>query len=118
MPAQLWRVRLGAQAERDLLSILQWTAENFGGQQAKNYRTTLLQSIRELAAGPDVSGARKRDDIVKGFYSLHIARHGRHGRHLLLYRLIGDQTIEIARILHDSMDLRRHLPASGQDDST
>jgi toxin ParE1/3/4 len=116
MPAQLWRVRLGAQAERDLLSILQWTAENFGGQQAKNYRTTLLQSVRELAAGPDVSGARKRDDIVKGFYSLHVARHGRRGRHLLLYRPAAGRKIEIVRILHDSMDLRRHLSAS-EDDS-
>jgi len=118
MPAQRWRVRLGAQAERDLLGILHWTAQNFGDQQAKDYRSTLLQSIRELVTGPDVAGARKRDDIVKGFYSLHVARHGRRGRHLLLYQTAGGRNIEIVRILHDSMDLRRHLPHSSADEDT
>jgi toxin ParE1/3/4 len=116
MPANLWRVRLGAQAELDLLSILRWTAQNFGGEQAKNYRATILLSIRELAAGPDLAGARKRDDIVKGFYSLHVARHGRRGRHLLLYQTAGGHNIEVVRILHDGMDLRRHVPFSPEND--
>ena len=31
-------------------------------------------------------------------------------RHLLLYRQQPDGTIEIARILHDSRDLQKHLP--------
>jgi toxin ParE1/3/4 len=116
MPAQHWRVRLGAHAQRDLLSILHWTAENFGAGQATNYRTTILESIHELAVGPDVAGARKRDEIGRGLYTLHVARHGRRGRHLLLYRVEGGRNIEIIRILHDSMDLRRHLP--GAEDGT
>jgi toxin ParE1/3/4 len=118
MPAQRWRLRLGAQAERDLLSILHWTAENFDAQQATNYRTTMMQAAYELAAGPDVAGARKRDDIARGVYSLHVARHGRRGRHLLLYPVVNGRTIEIVRILHDSMDLRRHLPDAGREDDT
>ena len=118
MPAQRWRIRLGAQAERDLLSILHWTAENFGVRQATNYRTTVIQTVHELAAGPEAAGARKRDDIAKGLYALHVARHGRRGRHLLLYRVVGIRMIEIGRILHDSMDLRRHLPDAGEEDNT
>jgi toxin ParE1/3/4 len=118
MPAQHWRVRLGSQAERDLLSILYWTAENFGARQAKNYRIILVQSIHELAVGPDVAGARKRDEVGKGLYSLHVARHGRRGRHLLLYRVEGGRNIEIIRILHDSMDLRRHLPDADAQEET
>jgi plasmid stabilization system protein ParE len=35
---------------------------------------------------------------------------------LLLYRVVAGQTIEIARILHDSMDLQRHLSLSAEDD--
>jgi toxin ParE1/3/4 len=116
MPAKLGRVRLGAQAELDLLSILRWTAQNFGSEQAKNYRATILLSMRELAAGPNLAGARRRDDIVKGFYSLHVARHGRRGRHLLLFQVAGGRNIEIVRILHDNMDLRRHLPDFGADE--
>ncbi|MBV8753818.1 MAG: type II toxin-antitoxin system RelE/ParE family toxin [Hyphomicrobiales bacterium] len=118
MPAQRWRVRLGAHAERDLLSILHWTAENFGAQQAKNYRTTLVQSMHELAVGPDVPGARKRDELGKGLYTLHVARHGRRGRHLLLFRAEAKRNIEIVRILHDSMDLRRHLSDLGLEEDT
>lgn len=110
MPVQRWRVRLGAQAERDLLSILHWTAENFGARQAKDYRATIMQTVYELAAGPEAARARKRDDIAKGLYALHVARHGRRGRHLLLFRVTRTGTIEIARILHDGMDLRRHVP--------
>jgi toxin ParE1/3/4 len=117
MSAPRWRVRLGAQAERDLLDILQWTAEKFGAGQAVSYRTTLMQSIRELGIGPNVTGARKRDDIGNSLYTLPIARHGRRGRHLLLYRVPRGRNIEIVRILHDSMDLRRHVPDFGEDNA-
>jgi toxin ParE1/3/4 len=113
-----WRVRLSAQAERDFASILQWTAENFGARQARTYQTTIVQSIRELALGPDIAGARKRDDIATGVRALHVVRHGRRGRHLLLYRVAGMRTIEIGRILHDSMELRRHVLDTGEDDDT
>jgi toxin ParE1/3/4 len=51
-----------------------------------------------------------RDDIVPGLRVLHVGRSGRRGRHFLIYRAAGDREIEIIRILHDSMDLRRHLP--------
>jgi toxin ParE1/3/4 len=114
--AREWRVRLGEQAERDFMDILQWTAEAFGARQAQTYQTTLEESIQELADGPVIAGARSRNDILRGAYTLHVARHGRRGRHLLLYRVVGDRIIEIARILHDSMDLRRHLPSSAEDD--
>ena len=111
-----WRVRLGKQAECDFSDILQWTAGNFGARQAQTYQATLEASVQELGDGPFIAGARSRDEILRGAYTLHVARHGRRGRHLLLYRVIGDQMIEIARIPRDSMDLRRHLSAS-EDDS-
>ena len=121
MAERRWRVRLGAAAELDLASILRWTAENFGARQAAIYRDTLAQAIGELAKGPDVPGSRARNEIKSGLRTLHIARHGRRGRHFLLYRAVEDRIIEIGRILHDQMDLRRHLPfppgEDGDDDS-
>ena len=105
-----WRVRLGAAAELDLANILKWTAENFGPGQAHAYRDTIVRAIGELAHGPDVAGSRARDEILRGLRTLHIARHGRRSRHLLMYRVAAERIIEIARILHDSMDLPRHLP--------
>jgi len=114
--ARQWRVRLGEQAERDFIHILQWTAETFGARQAQTYQSTLEESIQDLADGPVIAGARLRNDILTGAYTLHVARHGRRGRHLLLYRVVGDRMIEIARILHDSMDLRRHATDLDEED--
>jgi len=110
MIARQWRVRLGAVAEIDFANILKWTAEKFGARQAAIYRDTLVQAIGELAKGPDVPGSRARNEIMPGLRTLHVARHGRRGRHFLLYRAVEDGIIEIGRILHDQMDLKRHLP--------
>ncbi|WP_244422115.1 type II toxin-antitoxin system RelE/ParE family toxin [Bradyrhizobium sp. ORS 285] len=79
-------------------------------RQAEVYRDTLLSAIGDLANGPDVAGSRARDDIMPGVRTLHVARRGRAGRHLLLYRMSGPGVIEIGRILHDRMDLPRHSP--------
>lgn len=112
MVERKWRVRLGAAAELDFANILKWTAENFGARQSRHYRDTLVRAIGELAEGPEVAGSKARDDILRGFRTLHIARHGRRGRHFLLYRVAPERIIEIIRILHDAMDMQRHLPTS------
>jgi toxin ParE1/3/4 len=83
-----WRVRLGTLAELDFANIIKLTTENFGARQSRVYRDTLVQAIRELAKGPDVAGSKRRDDIMPGLHTLHVARHGRRGRHLLLYRIV------------------------------
>lgn len=119
MARRQWRVRLGAVAELDFANILKWTTETFGPRQARIYRETLMQAVGELANGPDVPGSRARDEIMPGLRSLHVARRGRRGRHFLLYRAAEGRIIEIGRILHDQMDLQRHLPpGEGGDDST
>ena len=115
MLPQNWRARLSAAAERDFASIIEWTNERFGARQARLYRDALEEGIRTLGNGPDVPRAKPRDDIIAGVWSLHIATNRRRGRHLLLYRVTGTNTIEIARILHDSMDIARHLPRQEED---
>ena len=110
MGEQRWRIRLGATAELDFANILKWTTETFGARQSRAYRDTLVQAIGELAGGSDVAGAKARDEIIPGLHTLHVARHGRRGSHFLMYRAAATNTIEIVRILHDRMDLRRHLP--------
>jgi toxin ParE1/3/4 len=35
-------------------------------------------------------------------------------RHFLLYRIRDDRSVEIGRVLHDGMDLRRQLPEEYQ----
>jgi toxin ParE1/3/4 len=105
-----WRVRLSEPAEHDYVAILQWTAEQFGRRQASVYRETLIGALIALADDPFAPDSHPREDIQPSLRSLHVARNQRRGRHLILYRLAGQRTIDILRILHDSMDVGRHIP--------
>ncbi len=112
-----WRVRLTAAAEADFREILNWTAETFGNAQAHAYAHTLINALAALTEGPHVAGGRPRDDIAKGLMALHVARGGRKGRHLVVYRVAADerrQTIDVLRLLHDSMDFPRHIEPGGR----
>ena len=95
--------------------ILEWTARTFGARQARSYRDTLEAAIRVLEYGPDGPGTKRRDEILPGLRTLHVARAGRRGRHLLMYRVLDPDVIEIVRILHDAMDPARHLPPEAHD---
>jgi toxin ParE1/3/4 len=109
---QSWKVRLTAMAKVDIRDIVNWTTERFGGAQAKTYSTTITSALRTLKAGPDAVGVKSRDDLGDGVLILPVSRMGRRGRHLILFRIApyGDaNTLQVLRILHDAMDLPRHL---------
>jgi len=111
--AQSWPVRLAAAAEADFQEILEWTVERFGEAQARAYAQTLTAALEALAAGPATAGVKARGDIAEGLYTLHVGRRGRKGRHFVVFRIGRDQgreVIEVLRLLHDAMDLPRHLP--------
>jgi toxin ParE1/3/4 len=114
-----WAVRLTAAAEVDFEDILRWTVERFGDAQARAYAETLSSALEALVAGPSVIGAKARDDIAKGLFTLHVARQGRKGRHFVVFRIGRDrerEVIEVLRLLHDAMDLPRHLPPVDETD--
>jgi len=105
-----WRVWLAEGAERDFFSILRWTTEQFGKRQARVYEKTLRSAMKALASGPDALGCRARPELGADVASLHVARQGRRARHLIVFRAHANlATIEVLRILHDSMELARHL---------
>ena len=115
-----WRVRLTAAAEADVRDIVLWTAKRFGEAQARAYSDTLSRAIRALAEGPAVSGARRREDIARGIMALHVARGGRKGRHFVVYRVGAPPkppVIDVLRVLHDAMDLTRHVGERKDEDS-
>lgn len=104
-----WTLRLAESAERDIADILAWTTERFGRQQARRYAETLLRAVQSLEGGLDAAGARSREDLAPDIRLLHVARKGRNGRHLVIYRVSGERTTDVLRVLHDSMDLPRHV---------
>ena len=105
-----WRVRLSPSAQRDLAGILAYTMEEFGPRQTTAYEKTITLALSALRAGPELRGSVTRSDIGEGLRSLHVARQGRRGRHLIIYRTPETHTIDVVRILHDRMDLAQHLP--------
>ena len=52
--------------------------------------------------------------------TLHVARRGRTGRHLVVYRTgtpaVDPPIVEVLRLLHDSMDLSRHIETGRRED--
>jgi toxin ParE1/3/4 len=104
-----WSVRLSSDAAEDFAGIIQWTRENFGVRQARTYAATLENAMDALHAGPSILGAKQRDDLGSSIRTLHVARNGRKGRHFIVFRIGGDQIIDVLRLLHDSMELANHL---------
>ncbi|MFT4241819.1 MAG: type II toxin-antitoxin system RelE/ParE family toxin [Acidovorax sp.] len=104
-----WNVVLTPDAERDFFEILRWTRANFGARQTQAYRVTLREAIMVLHDGPSTLGVRQRDDLGPGIHTLHVARNGRKGRHFIVFRAGGGPTIDVLRLLHDSMELSARL---------
>lgn len=108
-----WSVRLTAAADSDFQNIIAWTLEQLGDAQARIYAETLSAALEALTDGPELAGVRERNDITKGLFALHVAREGRKGRHFVIFRIAAgrdQQWIEVLRLLHDAMDLPRHVP--------
>ena len=111
--AGAWTVRLAGAAEVDFEAILLWTLEQFGNAQARVCADILSAAVQALIAGPEQPGIKARPEIGRDLFTLHVARYGPRGRHFVLFRAdAGSATrqIDVLRILHDAMDLARHVP--------
>jgi toxin ParE1/3/4 len=112
--------RISPQAERDIDAILQWTHESFGEKARLRYEALLIQAIEDVATDPNRAGSHDRSEIAPDDRTYHLRfsrdrvkksiKKVQRPRHFLLYRRASDGGIEIARMLHDGMDLERHLP--------
>lgn len=103
------KVSLAAAAQTDLDTIAAWTTVNFGPSQAESYIESILDTIDELTSPTSAARSVAREEIAKGFRTLHMRKRGRRGRHFLLYSETPHE-VRIHRILHDSMELSQHVP--------
>lgn len=115
--ATVWRVRPTQAADDDFRRIITWTTREFGEQQARVYAETLKQTLSDLTEGPALAGLKVRDDIAHGILTIHVARKGRKGRHIVMVQVAdcSEHVIDVLRILHDSMDLPRHFSPNAND---
>ena len=114
------RFVLSSLAEADIEGILAWTHEQFGEAGRLRYEELLVRAILDVADNPERPGCMARPELSEGVRAYHLyysrnnvspaANRVKRPRHFLLFRTADNGTVEIGRVLHDSMNLSQHLP--------
>ena len=92
---------LTKKAVEDLNNIWEYTFQKWSEQQADRYYYMLLNSFQEIADNPNFG--KTYDQVTPELFGLKVSRH------IIFYRKLDDQPIEITRILHGRMDLKSRL---------
>lgn len=98
-PARL--VLLTPRARADLDAIWAYSEEKWGRRRAEAYVRLIAKAFDDLAAGASV--ARSAEDVRAGYFRLTV------GSHVIFFRLPDDGSLTVVRILHQRMDVSRHL---------
>ncbi len=85
-------------AVADLDSIWEYTVEAWSEQQADSYYSQLISVCNQIANDSRFHD-REYVEIHQGLFSRHC------NKHLIFYRIVADNIIEIVRILHERMDI-------------
>jgi toxin ParE1/3/4 len=91
--------RLYPLAQADLEEIWSYTASRWSPEQAESYHAAIVAAFEGLAAG---SKQGHPSDVREGYFKYAV------GSHLVFYRR-SEAGIHIVRILHQRMDVTRHL---------
>jgi toxin ParE1/3/4 len=100
------RVFLRPAAWADLEEIARYTETTWGRRQRNLYLTAIDAKFHALAANP--KAGRPRDAVRAGY------RSSRVGAHIVFYCEV-PSVIEVVRVLHQRMDVRRQLTSEGDD---
>ena len=87
-------------ARADLQDIWNYTVERWGWAQAERYMREIQETVALLASSPGLG--RSCDEIRAGYFKFPA------GTHVIYFRRRNSKT-EIVRILHQRMDVERHL---------
>ena len=95
------KFRLTKKAVQDLNEIWNYTFDNWSESKADKYYNSLISTCNKLANKP-LKGKNYSDVFPEllGF---------RKSRHVIFYRIISNEQIEIIRFLHERMDLDNRL---------
>lgn len=88
-------------AVEDLTNIWNYTFEKWPEKQADKYYEMLINNCQEITVNPELG--KNYDGIAATLYGI------RTNRHIIFYRKISENEVEITRILHESMDLKKQI---------
>jgi len=93
--------KLTNKAVKDLAEIWDYTFEVWSENQADNYYQSLISNCQEIAENPDLG--KNYEGITQSLFGL------KPNRHIIFYRRVNKDYIEITRILHEIMDLKNRI---------
>lgn len=88
-------------AVEDLSEIWNYTYDKWSENQADFYYHMLLGNCKQIAKNP--ASGKNYEGIVNWLFGL------RAGRHIIFYRQLSANEVEITRILHEQMDLKNRI---------
>jgi len=95
------KYNLTNKAVEDLNNIWEYTLIKWSEKQADIYYNMLLNSCQEIANNNNLGKNYK--GVTKELFGFKV------NRHIIFYRIIENQPIEISRILHGRMDLKNRI---------
>lgn len=95
------KLRFTNKAVDDLSDIWNYTFDTWSEGQADIYYNMLIDICRNIAENPKLG--KSYEEVAADLYGI-IA-----GKHIVFYRNASDESVEIVRILHGSMDLRSRI---------
>ena len=111
------RFRVSKLAQSDLARILAASESRWGPEGRRRYAALIEAAMRQVADEPEGAATRERNVLQSGTRSLHL-RHVRADSseakvknpvHILYYRSVRPELVEIIRVLHERMDPIRHI---------
>ncbi|WP_304164108.1 type II toxin-antitoxin system RelE/ParE family toxin [Phenylobacterium aquaticum] len=115
------RLIISLEGQVDISGILAHSAEAFGLNARSRYRTLLDVALRDLINDPNLVGSQVRAELGAGVrvYSLRNSRQRARvsggtvsePRHVIVYEY-DEAQVRVMRILHEAMDLARHIHPS------
>ena len=95
------KVILRQKAIDDLNDIWDYTFEKWSAKQADKYYATIKLACKGIGQNPDVG--KESYGINKNLLGL------KSGKHIIFYQPISEDKIEVIRILHERMDLKKRI---------
>ncbi|WP_343600650.1 type II toxin-antitoxin system RelE/ParE family toxin [Mycobacterium sp.] len=95
------RYLLSPTAQADLEQIWDYTHDRWGVDRAEEYLRELQHAIDHVVANPYIG--RACDEIRPGYRKLPA------GSHLPFYRVTAEDVVDVVRVLHQRVDVDRHL---------
>jgi len=93
--------KLTNKAVEDLSKIWDYTFEVWTEQQADKYYDELISNFKEIAENSD--SGKIYEGISKQLLGI------KTNRHIIFYRTLSENYVEITRILHERMDLKKRI---------